>query len=188
MVVGRMVRLCCVLLVMLAMLAACAGESEPPPAVTSAVPPDRPLDGALGDPVAVRTAALIEAALAQIHPGDLRRCIDEFQQTDHGKLQPPRQRGWLIVASALPAEGQAFARRHAAAPELHPEPTDGWQDRVTYRAVLRPVDRADGTVACLSCVFDYENAIFAYRQAYALDTCRRAIPPERDLATVIPLG
>ncbi len=50
------------------------------------------------------------------------------------------------------------------------------------------VDRADGAVACLSCVFDYEGAELAYRHAYALDTCRRAIPPERDLATVMPLG
>ena len=47
---------------------------------------------------------------------------------------------------------------------------------------------ADASVACLSCVFDYEGAELAYRHAYALDTCRRAIPPERDLATVMPLG
>jgi hypothetical protein len=29
------------------------------------------------------------------------------------------------VASALPADGATFQRRHAAAPELNPEPDDG---------------------------------------------------------------
>ena len=168
-------------------LAACTGEAEPPP-IAVATPPDRPLDGALGDPMAVRTAALIEAALAQVRPQDLRRCVDEFLQSAPSRFQPPAHGGWLIVASTLSAEGDTFARRHAASPEFNPEPEDGWQDRITYRALLRPVDRADASVACLSCVFDYEGAELSYRHAYALDTCRRAIPPERDLATVMPLG
>ena len=169
----------------LVMLAACSREPGPPPAATAS--PDRPLDGALADPIAVRTAALIEAALAQLRPGDLHRCVDEFQQSAGATFRPPTHGGWLIVASALPGDGEAFARRNAAAPELNPEPEDGWQDRVTYRALLRPANSADGAVACLSCVFDYEGARLTYRHAYALDTCRRAIPPERDLATVIPI-
>jgi hypothetical protein len=37
-------------------------------------------------------------------------------------------------------------------------------------------------------VFDYEGAALAYQGAFALDSCRRAVPPEQDLATVIPLS
>jgi hypothetical protein len=169
------------------LLAACSADPEPP-AATTAAPLDRPLDGALADPVATRTAALIEAALAQVRSAELVQCITEFQQSGAGRLQPPASGGWLIVASALPADGDAFARRNSAAPELNPEPDDGWQDRIVYRALLRSPDPADSFVACLSCVFDYEGAQIAYRHAYALDTCRRAVPPERDLATVVPLG
>ena len=172
---------------LLLVLAACAGEPEPPP-VTAAIAPDRPLDGADGDPVAVRTAVLIEAALAQVRPEDLRRCLVEFSAGSPGQFQPPAHATWLIVASALPVDGATFQRRQAAAPELNPEPDDDWQDRVVYRALLRPADRSASAVACLSCVFDHEDGKLAYRRAYALDTCRRAVPPERDLATVIPLG
>jgi hypothetical protein len=172
---------------LLLVLAACAAEREPPP-ITTAVAPDRPLDGADGDPVAVRTAVLIEAALAQVRPQDLRRCLDEFSAGSPGPFRPPALATWLIVASALPVDGATFQRRRAAAPELNPEPDDGWQDRVVYRVLLRPPDRADSAVACLSCVFDHEDGQLAYRRAHALDTCRRAVPPERDLATVVPLG
>ena len=183
-----MARLYVSMALILVTLAACTREPEPPPATIAATPPDRPLDGALGDSVAVRTAVLIEAAVAQVRPPDLRRCVDEFRQSAPNRFQAPAHGGWLIVASALPADGEAFTRRNVAAPELNPEPEDGWQDRITYRALLHGVDRAEGAVACLSCVFDYEGAELAYRHAYALDTCRRAIPPERDLATVMPLG
>jgi hypothetical protein len=168
-------------------LATCASEPEPTPVATVAVPPDRPLDDPWTESSAVRTAALIEAALAQVGAKDLRRCLDEFQQGGPPRFRPPTHAGWLIVASALPADGKQFTRRNEAAPDLNPAPADGWQDRVTYRGLLRHADPVDGTLACLSCVFDYEGTTIAYRHAYALDTCRRAVPPERDLAVVVPL-
>jgi hypothetical protein len=100
---------------------------------------------------------------------------------------PPAHGGWLIVASALPADGDAFARRHAAAPDLNPDPDDGWQDRITYRALLRRSDPVDGSVACLSCVFDFAAGQVVYRHAYALDTCQGAVPGERALVAVVPM-
>ena len=116
-----MVRLGPITLPILATLAACAADPEPPAAATTAVPLDRPLDAALGDPAAVRTAALIEVALAQVRPDDLRRCLDEFQQGPDGRFAPPAHGSWLIVASALPEDGDVFARRNEAAPEPEPE-------------------------------------------------------------------
>ena len=173
-------------LVLLA-LVGCTAEPEPPP-ITAATPADRPLDGAAGDPVALRTAALLEAALAQVRPADLRRCLADFAAEAPGQFEPPAHGTWLIVAQSLPVDGAAFRRRHAAAPELNPEPEDGWADRVVFRALLRAADPTSGAVACLSCVFDYEAAALTYQRAYGLDACRRAVPPERDLATVLPLG
>ncbi len=167
-------------------LAGCAKEPPPPPAVSVAVAPDRPLDGARGA-AAMRTAALIEAALAQVEPRDLRRCLADFETGAPGRFRPPAHATWLIVASALPVEGDFFRRRHQVAPEMNPVPGDGWQDRLVYRSLLRSTDDVAGSVACLSCEFDYEGAALVYRRAYALDACRRAIPPEQDLATVVPL-
>ena len=167
-------------------LIGCAADPEPPP-ITAATPPDRPLDGAGGDPVALRTGALLEAALAQVEPADLRRCLAEFAAAAPGRFAPPAHGTWLIVAQSMPADGTAFRRRHAAAPELNPEPDDGWADRVVFRALLRAAEPTSGAVACLSCVFDYEAAALTYQRAYGLDACRRAVPPERDLATVVPL-
>lgn len=175
-----MIRRTCALL---GLLAACA--PEPPPSPTVAVAPERPLDSPLGDPVAIRSAALIEAALAQVRPADLRRCVDEFASPG---LRLPAHGRWLIVASALPVDGAGYARRLAAAPELVTEPDDDWLDRITYRTLLRAADAQDGSVACLSCVFDYAAGRVAYQRAYGLETCRRAVPPERDLATVVPFG
>jgi hypothetical protein len=170
----------------LTLVVACAAEPDPPPGATAAAPPDRPLDSYLGDPTAVRAAVLTEVALAQVRPGDLGHCLDEFGRQGAARFRPPAHGGWLIVTSALPADGAAFARRQEAAPELHPDPDDGWLDRIVYRALLRTADA--GEVACLSCVFDYEGGRVTYRHAYALDTCRRAVPPERDLAIAMPLG
>ncbi|MFO1048409.1 MAG: hypothetical protein U1E52_10985 [Geminicoccaceae bacterium] len=149
-----------------------------------AVAPERPLDGPLAGPMAVRTAVLIEAALAQVRPADLRRCIGEFGTSG---FQLPAHGQWLIVASALPVGGAGYARRLAAAPELVAEPDDDWLDRITYRTLMRAADPQDGAVACLSCVFDYVGGRVAFQTAYGLDTCRRAVPPERDLAIVVPL-
>jgi hypothetical protein len=169
-------------------LAACSGEPEPAPPVSPAVPLDRPLDAAAGgERVSVRTAALIEAALVQVGAADLRRCLTDFAGDTPPRFAPPAHGGWLIIASALPADGAAFATRNEAAPELNPTPADGWQDRVTYRALLRSVSPTDGSVACLSCVFDYDAARLIYRHAYALDTCQRGSPGERTLATVLAL-
>jgi hypothetical protein len=169
-------------------LAACSGEPEPAPPVSPAVPLDRPLDAAAGgERVSVRAAALIEAALAQVGAADLRRCMADFAGGAPTRFLPPAHGGWLIVASALPADGAAFAARNEAAPELNPARTDGWQDRVTYRALLRSANPTDGAVACLSCVFDYDAARLTYRHAYALDTCQRGSPGERTLATVLAL-
>ena len=168
-------------------LAACSSEPEPPP-ITPAVPLDRPLDAAAtGHRVSVRTAALIESALVQVGAADLRRCLAEFTGDAPPRFAPPTHGGWLIVASALPADGPAFAARHEAAPELNPEPGDGWQDRVTYRALLRATNPTDGAVACLSCVFDYDAGRLSYRNAYALDTRERGGPAERSLAAVVAL-
>lgn len=168
-------------------LVACSSEPEPPPG-TPAVPLDRPLDAAAtGDRVSVRTAALIEAALAQVDAGALRRCLADFTGDAPARFAPPAHGGWLVAAAALPADGPAFAARHEAAPELNPQPSDGWQDRVTWRALLRAKDPTDGSVACLSCVFDYEAGRLTYRNAYALDTCQRGAPGERTLATVVAL-
>jgi hypothetical protein len=63
-------------------LMACAAEPPPPP-------PDRPLDGAGGDAAGMRTAAVIEAALAQVRPKDLRRCLAEFAAEGPGRFEPP---------------------------------------------------------------------------------------------------
>lgn len=178
---GCMIRPSCVLL--LGLLAACASE-PPPPSPTVAVAPDRPLDGPLAGPVAVRTAMLVEAALSQVRAADLRRCVDEFGSSG---FRLPTHGRWLIVASALPVDGAGYARRLAAAPELTAKPDDDWLDRITYRTLLRAADPQDGSVACLSCVFDYVGGRVAFQSAYGLDTCRRAVPPERDLATVLPL-
>jgi hypothetical protein len=168
---------------LLALLAACSAEVEPIATGTAALPADRPLGGVDHDAMAERSAALVEAALASTPAADLRRCVADFRRGAGVRLAPPANGGWLIVASALPADGEAIRRRHEAAPELNPEPADGWQDRVTYRGLVRGPDGE--AAACLSCVFDYEAAVLVYRHAYALDTCRRAVPPERDLATVV---
>ena len=169
-------------------LAACASEPETPPPATPAVALDRPLDAAAtGDRVSVRTAALLEAALVQVAAADLRGCMVDFAGGTPARFNPPAHGGWLIVASALPADGATFAARHEAAPELNPKPSDGWQDRITYRALLRSTDPTDGSVACLSCVFDYDAGRLSYRNAYALDTCQRGGPGERSLAAVLAL-
>jgi hypothetical protein len=173
------------ILSLLSLLAGCAAEPEPPPA-TAAIAADRPLDGVAGDAAAIRTAALLEAALAQLPVDDLRRCVAEVAGVASG-LAPPAHGSWLIVASALAADGPAFARRRDAAPELHPEPDDGWQDRVVFRTLLRPADRSVPGAACLSCIFEREDDRLSFRHGYALPRCDRAVPPERDLAVVIPL-
>ena len=111
-------------------LAACSSEPEPLPA-TPAVPLDRPLDAAAtSDRVSVRTAALLEAALVQVGAVELRRCMADFAGDAQPRFAPPAHGGWLIVASALPADGAAFTARNEAAPELNPKPSDDWQDRV----------------------------------------------------------
>ena len=169
-------------------LAACSSEPEMPLPATPAAPLDRPLDAAAtGDRVSVRTAALLEAALVQVAAADLRRCMIDFAGGLPARFNPPAHGGWLIVASALPDDGATFAARHEAAPERNTKPSDGWQDRITYRALLRSTDPTDGAVACLSCVFDYEAGRLSYRNAYALDTCQRGAPGERTLATVVAL-
>jgi hypothetical protein len=180
-----------VLAVVVASATACSSAPGVAPLVAPPVASDRPLDSAQLAPgsIAARTAALIEAALLQVTAADLRRCLVAFE--GEGSLQSRwagvRPEGWLIVASALPADGPAFALRHEVAPELNPAPDDGWQDRITYRTLLRSPDSADGAVACLSCVFDYDNRSVAYRQAYALDTCAGSVPGERELATMLPV-
>ena len=176
---GGMIRRTCALL---GLLAACAPDT-PAPSPTAAVAPERPLDGPLLGPAAVRTAVLIEAALAQVRPTDLRRCVDEFGSSG---FRLPAHGRWLIVASALPVGGAGYARRIAAAPELVAEPDDDWLDRITYRTLLHASAAQDRSVACLSCVFDYAAGRVVYRHAYGLDTCRRAVPPERDFAIVVP--
>lgn len=173
-------------------LAGCADRDEPATDPSRVVAADRPLDtaGLDGDAAAARTAALLELALMQVTAPDLRRCILDFQgngsPTD-GFL-PPRHGGWLIVATAVAADSAAFARRHAVAPASNPEPDDGWQDRIVYRALLRRADPADGAVACLSCVFDVTGERVVYTHAYALDTCQGAMAGERSLVTVMPGG
>jgi hypothetical protein len=168
-------------------LSACADRSDPLPA-TVAAPLDRPVDGHLSDPSAARAAILIEAALADVRPEDLQRCLADFASTGAPDLRPPAHGGWLIVTSAQAVDGAADRRRQAVAPEPVDEPGDGWRDRVVYRALLRSADMADHSAACLSCVFDFEDGRIAFRNAYALETCHRAIPPERDLAIVMPVG
>ena len=59
-------------------------------------------------------------------------------------------------------------------------------DRIVYRGLLRAAEASDGSAACLSCVFDYEDGSVSFRHGYALETCRRAVPPERELAVVVP--
>jgi hypothetical protein len=144
----------------------------------------------LAKSVAARTAALVEAALVQVAVADLRRCLVEFQaEADPaGRPAPRRHRGWLIVAAAQPADGSVFQLRRAVAPELNPVPGDGWQDRLTYRTLLRSPDPADGSVACLSCVFDYDGGTIFFRHAYALETCPSTVPDERELAVSLPVG
>jgi len=170
-------------------LTGCAEDSPPVNTPSRAVAADRPLDaaGMAAETRETRTAALIEAALVQVKAADLQHCLADFRGGGASALQPPAHAGWLIVAAALPAAGSEFKLRHAAAPELNPEPEDGWQDRITYRALLRSPRLDDGTVACLSCVFDFTAGQVVYRHAYALDTCHGAMPGERALATVVPV-
>lgn len=173
-------------------LAGCADRHEPATDPNQVVAADRPLDAARldGDAAAARTAALLELALVQVRAPDLRRCILDFRgdgASADGFL-PPSHGGWLIVVAAVAADSAAFARRHAAAPASNPEPDDGWQDRIVYRAVLRRADVADGAVACLSCVFDVSGERVVYTYAYALDTCQGAMAGERSLVTVMPGG
>jgi hypothetical protein len=175
------------LLLVMALLGACSRPPDPRPA-TIATPPDRPLDSYLANATAVRTAMLIEVALAQVRPADLRHCLDEFAGSNSPGFRPPPHGGWLVVASAQAVDDPARELRQVAAPELSSPSDDDWHDRIVYRALLRPADVTDASVACLSCVFDYQQGRISYRHAYALDTCRRAVPPERDLATVVPLG
>lgn len=185
----RLVHITTLQAVMVVFLAACAADPRPSDTPKRAVAADRPLDaaGLAAEARATRTAALIEAALVQVKAADLQRCLTDFRGGSAGQLQPPAQAGWLLVAAALPADGSEFKLRHAAAPELNPEPEDGWQDRITYRALLRSLQPDDGTVACLSCVFDFAAGRVVYRHAYALDTCHGAMPGERALVTVVPV-
>ena len=173
-------------------LAACSSDPDPSASGAPAVAVDRPLDSAhlAAESMAARTAALVEAALVQVTAADLRRCLADFQGEGgaEGGAAPKQQRAWLIVAAAQPADGPVFSLRHEVAPELNPTPDDDWQDRITYRTLLRSTDPADGSVACLSCVFDYERGAIAYRHAYALDTCPSTVPGERELATTRPIG
>ena len=69
-----------------------------------------------------------------------------------------------------------------------PEPDDGWQDRITYRTLLRSSDPADGSVACLSCIFDYSRGAVVYQHAYGLDTCPSTVPGERELPVKLSVG
>jgi hypothetical protein len=173
-------------------LAACNSDPEVPAGGAAAVAVDRPLDGTqlAAESKAARTAALVEAALAQVTAADLRRCLSDYlgETIVADARVPVRQHAWLIVAAAQPASGAVFALRREVAPELNPMPADDWQDRVTYRTLLRSPNPADGSVACLSCVFDYESGTIAYRHAYALDTCPSTVPGERELATKAPVG
>lgn len=173
------------------LLVGCTAGDQPPSGQIQVVAADRPLDaaGLDGDARAARVAALLELALVQVRAADLRRCILDF----HGDAAPadgflpPDHGGWLVVASAVAADSATFAQRHAAAPGANPLPDDGWQDRVTYRGLLRRADPADGAVACLSCVFDVTGEQVVYRAAYALDTCQGAMAGERSLVTVLPV-
>jgi len=170
-------------------LAACADDPQPVDMPKRAVAADRPLDaaGLAAEAKETRTAALIEAALLEVKAADLQRCLADFRGDGASPLQPPAHAGWLIVAAAVPIDGGEFKLRHAVAPELNPAPEDGWQDRITYRALLRSTRPDDGTVACLSCVFDFSAGHVVYRHAYALDTCHGAMPGERALVTVVPV-
>lgn len=171
---------------------ACSSDPELASGDAQAIAADRPLDSAhmAAQSMAARTASLLEAALVQVTAADLRRCLAGFQSKGDAAvgLAPTRPRTWLIVAAAQPVDGPVFALRHEVAPELNPTPGDDWQDRITYRTLLRSPDPAEGSVACLSCVFDYESGAIAYRHAYALDTCHSTVPGERELATVVPIG
>ena len=171
----------------LTMLAACSSEPERRPPSALPIPLDRPLDGTSRDISAARTAALIEAALVEVKAADLRRCLVEFLGDPPARFRSPAHSGWLVVASALPAEGPVFAARHEAAPGLNARPDHDWQDRITYRALLRSANPVDASVACLSCVFDYDAGRVTYRHAYALETCQHAGPGERALVAVLPL-
>ena len=141
----------------------------------------------MGNELSARTAALIEAALVEVKAADLRRCLAEFLGDPPARFQLPAHGGWLVIASALPAAGPVFAARNEAAPDLNPEPDDDWQDRITYRALLRSANPVDASAICLSCVFDYGAGKVTYRHAYALETCQRAAPGERGLVAVMPL-
>ena len=173
-------------------LAACSHDPEPPAANAPAVAADRPLDDPsnTAESLAARTAALVESALVQVRSADLERCLADFQGGADGTHRPAHtyQRAWLVVAASLPADGPVFALRREVAPELNPEPEDGWQDRITYRTLLRSPDPADGSVACLSCVFDYSRGAVVYQHAYGLDTCPSTVPGERELAVKLSVG
>ncbi len=181
-----------VLVAILPAFAACSHDREPPAALVPAVAADRPLDDAsnVAESLAARTAALVESALVQVRSADLERCLADFQGGAGVTLRPAHtyQRAWLIVAASMPADGPVFALRREVAPELNPEPDDGWQDRITYRTLLRSPDPGDGSVACLSCVFDYSRGAVVYRHAYGLDTCPATVPGERELAVKLSVG
>ena len=74
------------------------------PPLPPAVPPDRPLDSSLGDPTAVRAAVLIEAALAQVRPDDLRRCLDEFRRRRAAAVRAAR--AWRLADRDLRPAGR----------------------------------------------------------------------------------
>ena len=162
-------------------------SSEPEPARRSpAVPLDRPLDAAAtGDRVSVRTAALLEAALAQVGAAELRRCMADFAGD-----APPRFRAtgaWRLADRGLRPAGRRRRVRRPQRGGTRAQPAAcrrlAGSGHLPGAAALGAT-RADGAVACLSCVVRLRRRPATYRHAYALDTCQRGAPGERTLATV----
>ena len=138
---------------------ACAADPEPPPVATAAAPPDRPLDSYLGDPTAVRAAVLIEVALAQVRPGDLGHCLDEFGR--QGAEQVSAARAWRLADRGLGPAGRWRCLRPPPGgrhPSSTRSPTTAGRTGSSIARCCASTMRADGAVACLSCVFDYEGA------------------------------
>ena len=121
-------------------------------------------------------------------PTDLRRCVDEFQQGPERRFVPPAH-GTLAdrgIGAAGRRRGFRPSQRGRARPQPGARRRVAGPDRLSGPAALDGCAPTAPSPASPACSTTRAREV-AYRHAYALDTCRRAIPPERDLATVVPL-
>ena len=183
-----MVRVRSRLLPILVLLAGCRSEPEPPPCRRQRCTAGPSVgSGAMPRAIAADRTPTRAALAMQSRSGAI--CAGAARDS-----RCSRPEAGFGATCALPA-GIASSQRHGtrdgeefvynARRRLSPDHrrrSDGWQDRVVGlpgHGCGRSI-RSTRAVACLSCVFDYEDAALAYRHAYALDI-DLMVPPERHL-------